>query len=138
MNERNFKLVQWLLYGLMGISAVLTIIFYINPANPDIILYWGYILFFLSLGILLSISLINIIKNPKGSLKVMIIVAAMVIIGIIAYVLSKNTLNPIQMEKYGVSAGTVRMVGASLIMLYVIMAISIGVLIYTSLNKFFK
>ena len=79
MSDKKFKLVQWLLYGLMAVSALLTILFYINPSNPDIILYWGYILFIVAVTVLLGISLLGILKNPKGSIKVLIILAAMAV-----------------------------------------------------------
>jgi hypothetical protein len=138
MNERRFKLVQWLLYVLMAISALLTVIFYFNRTNPDLILYWGYILVIFSGLITLYISVMNLIKNPKGSLKVLVIVVGMVIIGIIAYALSDNTLTPAQLEKYHLSPNRVRLIGAGLMMTYVIMIGAVGVFIYTSLFKFFK
>lgn len=138
MNERKFKLVQWLLYGLMAISALLTIIFYISPSNPDVILYWGYILFIISVAVLLVISVIGILKNPKGSVKVLIILVGMIVVGFIAYSASKNTLTPLQLEKYGISASTVKWVGAGLILTYLMMVAAIGVFIYTAIYKFFK
>jgi hypothetical protein len=138
MNERKFKLVQWLLYGLMAISALLTIIFYINPSNPNVILFWGYILFIISVAILLGISILNILKNPKGSFKVLIIIAGMIVIGLVAYAVSKNTLDATQMEKYSVTASTVKWVSAGLILTYMMMGIAVCVFIYTALYKFFK
>ena len=138
MNERNFKLVQWLLYGLMAVSALLTIIFYINPSNPDVILYWGYILFFISVAVLLIISVVSLLKNPKGSIKVLVILVGMIIVGFIAYSASKNTLTPLQLEKYGITASTVKWVGGSLILTYLMMVAAVGVFIYTAIYKFFK
>ena len=48
MSEKYFKYVQWLLYALMGISALFTILFYLSPDSPDLLLYWMYILLILS------------------------------------------------------------------------------------------
>lgn len=138
MSDKKFKLVQWLLYGLMAVSALLTILFYISPSNPDIILYWGYILFIVAVAVLLGISLLGILKNPKGSVKVLIILAAMIVIGLIAYSVSKNTITPVMMEKYKVTASTVKWVGAGLILTYLMMAAAVGVFIYTAIVKFFK
>jgi uncharacterized membrane protein len=138
MFEKKFKIIQWLLYGLMAISALLGILFYINPSNPDVLIYWGYALFIVAAVITLGLSLLNMIRNPKGSMKVLIIVAVMVVIAIISYAMSKNTLSPTDLEKYKISASSVRMVGAGLYMTYVITIVAIGVFIYTSISKFIK
>jgi uncharacterized membrane protein len=137
MQEKNLKYVQWLLYGLMGISALLTLVFYINP-NPDLMLYWGYFLAILSIIIVLGISLMQILKNPKGSLKTLITVGVIVFLALISYAMSKNTLTPDQLERAKITANGVKMVSAGLIMTYLIMVIAIGVFIYTSLYKLFK
>ena len=135
--EKKLKLVQWLLYAFMGISVLLTILFYIN-SNPDMMLYWGYVLVILSLIVVLTISITNIVKNPKGSIKMLLIVAIMLIMGFISYAISDNTLSPDQLEKYSLTATGVKMVGASLIMTYMIMVGAIGVFLYTSLYRFLK
>jgi len=135
--EKKLKLVQWLLYAFMGISVLLTILFYIN-SNPDMMLYWGYVLVILSLIVVLTISITNIVKNPKGSIKMLVIVAIMLIMGFISYAISDNTLSPDQLEKYSLTATGVKMVGASLIMTYMIMVGAIGVFLYTSLYRFLK
>jgi len=138
MNEKNFKYVQWLLYGLMGISALFTLLFYLSPANPDLLLYWGYALFIFAVGVTLASSFINILKNPKGSLKMLAVIAVIIVLGLISYAISKNTYSPAMLEKYSISANGVKMVGAGLIMTYFIMIIAIGVFVYTSISKFFK
>jgi hypothetical protein len=138
MKEKNFKYIQWLLYAIMGISALFTILFYMSPANPDILLYWMYALLILSILVTLTSSLINMIKNPKGSLKIVGVVAIIIVLGFISYAASKNTLSPAMLEKYNITANGVKMVGAGLLMTYFIMIIAIGVFIYTSLSRFFK
>jgi len=138
MTEKKLKYVQWLLYGIMAISAILTLLFYLNPGQPDLMLYWGYVLVIFSIVVTLTISFTNIIKNPKGSMKVLVIVAIMLILGFISYAISDNTLSTDQLEKYSLTPNGVRMVGAGLIMTYFIMIGAIGVFIYTSLIKFLK
>jgi hypothetical protein len=71
-------------------------------------------------------------------MKVLIIVAVMVVVAIISYAMSKNTLSPTDLEKYKITANSVRMVGAGLYMTYVITIVAIGVFIYTSISKFIK
>jgi hypothetical protein len=138
MNEKNFKYVQWLLYGLMGISGLFTLLFYISPGSPDMLLYWMYIVLILSLVILLGSSVINILKNRQGSYKVLAIIVVIIILGFLSYVLSQNTYSPEMLEKAQISARGVKMVGAGLLMTYFIMIIAIGVFVYTSVYRFLK
>jgi hypothetical protein len=130
MIEKRLKYVQWLLYALMGISALFIILFYLNSSNPDLILYWMYAIAILSIT--------GIVKNPKGSFKVVIIVGIGLLLGLISYAMSKNTLAPDQLEKYSLTPNNVRLVGAGLLMTYFIMIGAIGVFIYTSVIKYFK
>lgn len=138
MIEKRLKYVQWMLYGLMGITALLIVMFYMNSSNPDLILYWMYAIAIISIGIILAIVIAGIVKNPKGSIKVVIIVAIGLLLGLISYAMSKNTLAPDQLEKYNLTPNNVRMVGAGLLMTYFIMLGAIGVFIYTSVIKYFK
>jgi hypothetical protein len=122
----------------MGLSALFTILFYMSPANPDLLLYWMYALLITSGVVTLALAGLNILKNPKGSYKVLIVVAGILILGILSYALSKNTFPPAMLEKYEISANGVKLVGAGLIMTYFIMIIAVCVFIYTSLTKFIK
>jgi hypothetical protein len=55
-----------------------------------------------------------------------------------SYAVSENTLSQDQLDRYSMTPNQVRLVGAGLLMTYIIMAGAIGVFIYTSLYKFFK
>lgn len=138
MTEKKFKLIQWMLYALMAVSALLTILFYLNPASPDVLLYWGYILVIISGIVILGVSLIGVLQNPKASVKMLIVVVGIILLAIISYLVSKNTLTPAELERYAISANGVRWVGAGLIMTYMIGIVAIGVFIYTSLIRFIK
>jgi NADH:ubiquinone oxidoreductase subunit 6 (subunit J) len=138
MTEKHFKLIQWLLYGLMAISALFGLLFYLNPGSSDLLIYWGYFLVIVSAVVTIALSILGMMRNPKGSVKVLVIIAAMILVGIISYAVSKNTLTPTELEKYGISSSGVKMVGAGLMMTYIICVVAIGVFLYTSLRRFLK
>lgn len=138
MSEKNFKLIQYLLYGLMIISALFGILFYLNPSKPDLLIYWGYALFLFAAVLTLTLSVFNMMKNPKGSIKVLVIVAVMIIVGFISFSLSKNTLSPTELEKYSISASGVKWVSAGLYLTYFVGLVAIGVFLYTSFSRFLK
>jgi len=138
MGDKYFKYVQWLLYLLMGLSALFVIMFYISPSNPDLLLYWMYALLIFSIAVILSVSVFAMIKNPKGSYKALLAVAGLIVLALLTYLFSKNTYSPVLLEKYSISANTVRWVGAGLFTTYIILLIAIGTLIFASVSKFFK
>ncbi|MBP6872199.1 MAG: hypothetical protein KBC43_09340 [Bacteroidales bacterium] len=138
MTEKSFKYIQWLLYGLMAISAIFGIIYYIRPGSLDLLMYWGYILAVVAGVATLSLAFLQIFKNPKGSRKVLIIVGGMILIGIISWAMSKNTYSPAELERYKVTATGVKLVSTGLYMTYFIAIIAIGVFLYTSFSRFFN
>jgi hypothetical protein len=97
-----------------------------------------YFLLILSGVVTLTLAGYNIFKNPKGSMKVVIVIGVIIVLGFLSYALSSNNYPQALLEKYNISANGVKMVGASLIMTYFIMIIAIGVFIYTSLSRLFK
>ena len=139
MSDKLSKIVQWFLYLLLGLSAVMGILFFTNTGgNVNLILFWGYFMFFLAIATLLLITGLNIMRNPKGSVKILIAVALMAVVFFISYSLSSNSFSPSQLEKMKITESTVRFVGAGLLILYVLGLGAIGVVIYTSIAKFLK
>jgi NADH:ubiquinone oxidoreductase subunit 6 (subunit J) len=138
MGDKYFKYVQWLLYLLMGLSALFVILFYISPSNPDMLLYWMYALLIFSGVVIFSVSAYAMMKNPKGSYKALLAIAGLIILALLTYLMSKNTYSPAMLEKYSISANGVKWVGAGLFTTYIILFIAVGTLIYSSVSKFFK
>ncbi len=139
MSDKLSKIVQWFLYILLGLSAIMGILFFTNTGgNVNLILYWGYFMFFLAIATLLLITGLNIMRNPKGSVKILIAIALMAVVFFISYSLSSNSFSPSQLEKMKITESTVRFVGAGLLILYVLGLGAIGVVIYTSIAKFLK
>jgi hypothetical protein len=101
-------------------------------------LYWMYALIILSGVVILGVSTYAMIKSPKGSYKVLIAVAGMVVLVLLTYLLSTNTYGPAMLEKYSISANGVRWVGAGLLTAYIFLAIAILSLIFSSVSKFLK
>ena len=138
MSDKYFKYVQWLLYLLMGLSALFVIVFYFNSENPDMLLYWMYTMVIFSLVVIAIVATYAMIKSPKGSFKALIYIGGLIAIGILSYVFSKNTFGPAALEKYKITANTVKLVGAGLLLMYFMLIIAIGSLVYTSVIKFFQ
>ena len=139
MSDKLSKFVQWFLYLLLGLSAIMGVLFYTNTeSNIELFLYWGYFLFILVLATTIFIAAMNIFQNPKGSVKLLIALALMAIVFFISYSVSTNSFSPAMLEKMETTASTVRFVGAGLFILYVMGIVAIGAIIFTTIAKFFK
>ncbi len=103
----------------------------------DIGLYIGYL--FLGIAVVTSIALplINAIKSPAGLLKSLFSVAGLIIIFILAYALSGSELST-KAVALGVDASGSKMIGAGLIMFYIVFIVSAVGVVYSEINKALK
>ena len=139
MWEKMFKYLQWLLYGLLGISALMGLLYYLGIVGENSILYWTYFMFILLIAASVGVLIWGISLNPKKSIRSLIFVGAAVLIGIIAYSISSNEFSPQQLEKMNnASALTSKWVGAGLYILYLLIIVALGSFVYTAVSKFTK
>ena len=138
MSDKMSKIVQWFLYLMLGISALFGILFYAEVISEDLLLYWGYLLLIVAVVATLLAAISNILLKPKGSLKILIILAIMVIVAGISFALSKNHMSPAQLEKNQITAMTSRLVGAGLYFTYFMAAVALISIIYSAVSRMFK
>lgn len=138
MSDTLSKVVQWFLYLMLGISALFGVLFYADVLSVNMILTWGYVL----LGVTVLATLIaafgNILLNPKGSLKILIVLASMVVVAIVSYVFSTNEFTAAQLEKMEITETTSKLVGAGLFFTYFLSAVAILAIIYSAVSRMFK
>ena len=65
MTDRTSKIVQWFLYLLLIVSAILGILFYVNTgSNTDTLIYWGYALLGLIVVSVIVASIFSLSMDP--------------------------------------------------------------------------
>ena len=139
MTDRTSKLLQWLLYLLLIVSAILTVLFYVDSdGNTDIYIYWSYALIGLTVVVTIVASLVSMLLNPKGAVKILILAGVMVVIGIVSYSMSGNEFSAIWLEKKEVTVATSRIVGAGLFFSYFLAALAVLAIAFASVSRFFK
>lgn len=138
MTGTTARFVQWFLYALLGVSALLGILFYLNPAAPDTLIYWAYGL--VGFGVIVTIlaSVGSLLLNPKGAIKFVIILVVMIVLAIVAYSLSSNEFSALQLEKLDTTEMTSKIVGAGLIFMYALAIIGVLAIFYASISRIFK
>ena len=128
---------------LIVIAAIYQIVVFTQGNSPSDSVLNGYfavayIAFALAVLLALIFPVIQIIDNPKGAVRPLIVVAFLVILWVVSYTLSDNTFTPLQLEKMETTAEVSKMVGAGLIYTYFIFGLAIVSIIYASISNIFK
>ena len=90
------KLARILELILLGISAVLLVLFFTSPhdtASDPIVntyLYWTYILFFVALALLVIFQLIQIFSSKRGIINFLLLIVGIAILVGLSFVLAKG------------------------------------------------
>lgn len=100
--------------------------------------FTAYIALGLCVILALIFPIVNIITQPKNAVRVLIGIAAIVLIGIIAYSVSSNELTEFQLIKLKITETGSRQVGAALIATYVIAGASILAILYAEVSNLIK
>jgi hypothetical protein len=103
----------------------------------DVGLYILYVLLFIAVASAIIFPLINSISNPSGLLKSGIGVIVMLVLFGIAYAVSDSSLSRSAIAA-GLSESTVKMIGAGLIMFYIVLILAVLALIYSEISKALK
>ena len=155
MKESTRKLVTWAGLIIAGICTVLSIVFAMyNGDVKELAAVQANGLFdatFYILLCLIAVSVIAIVvflciglgkkfSEDKGYWKKFLgIVAAIVVVCVLAFVLSKgNDVSPALMEKHDVTEATSKLIGAACYMVYILVIVAAVAIVYTAIAKSFK
>jgi hypothetical protein len=105
--------------------------------SVDAGLYGGYLLFLVAIGSAVGLSVLNTLKSPGEFKKIGYAIVGMAVIFGISYALSGSDVNSVQAAK-GLTENTSKLVGAGLIMFYLISIIAVLGLVYSEINKAVK
>ncbi len=138
MTEKIAKFLQMFLYALMGISALIIVLFYAQVASADVILYWAYLLLILTIAIAIISPIILYISNPGKAKTVLIGIVIFVVLFVISYLLASGNIQGDIYQKYAITERSSRFIGAMLNTSYILGGLAILAIIYASIAKFFK
>ncbi len=137
MSEGLSKILSIVLYVLLGVSALLGVLFYLDAISTDMIIYWCYTLFFLGAAAAIVLPLINLAKNPAGGKAALIGLIALVLVFVISYVIAGDEMLP-KYEAFIDGPEDSKMVGMGLIAFYILSLGAIGAVVYSSVSKLIK
>lgn len=102
--------------------------------SVDAGLYSAYALFAVALGTSIILPIVNTLQSPGEIKKALYAVAGMVVLFVVSYALAGSEVSSDQAAK-GITDGTSKLVGAGLIMFYLISLVAVLGLVYSEINK---
>jgi ABC-type uncharacterized transport system permease subunit len=103
----------------------------------DFGLYITYVFFFVALGAAVVLPLLHAIKHPKELGKSAIGVGALVVVFVIAYSISGSEVSA-KAASLGVGESSSKLIGAGLILFYIVFIASMVGIVYSEINKALK
>jgi len=132
------KLFSIILIALLGLSALLSLLFMVDVISEGLLITWCYILLAIAAVAAIVFPLITMAQNPKGAKNALIGVGALLVIGVLAYVMSSGVETLDHDGKILATASEAKMSQAGLIAFYILAAGAIGSIIYAEVSKMLK
>jgi len=104
----------------------------------DIFLYIAYALTILAAIAAIAFPIVNSMSEPKSLIKSGIGIGGLLVIFLISWVISGNEFTAYQASEFGISASLSKFVGGMIIMMYLLIAVALGGILYTSFSKLKK
>lgn len=123
----------------MGVSAILTVLFYTGSIDPEPFLYWAYLLFGLSVVMALVFPLYFFIVNPKNALKTLLGIGLMAVVFVIGYIMADATpmFSPTNDANFS-NTNVLVLTDAGLISTYVLFGVALLMLLFTGVRSVFN
>lgn len=135
------KWLKYIRYALLAISAIILLAWVFmgaQDAQVDGMLIWTYILLGLAVLLIVVLPLINMAKNPKGSLPSLIGLVAVVVLFVVFYSLGSG--DPVVRSAGGFfeNATENKLSDAGLFMTYLVMGLTIVVAVFGEVRNALK
>jgi len=119
---------------IIGVSVVLVIA---SLFSVDAGLYSSYVLMAIAVGAAIVLPVLSTLQSPGEIKKALYAIGGMVVLFVVSYLLAGSEVSTDQAAK-GITENTSKLVGAGLIMFYLISLVAFVGLIYSEISKAFK
>jgi hypothetical protein len=134
----NIKLFNIILMTLLGLSAVLSVLFFVDVISEGLLIMWCYVLLGIASITAIVFPLINMAQNPKSAKNALIGVVALAIVCGIGYALAGSEEFFTLDGKLLADASSSKYSEAGLIAFYIMGAAAIVAVVYAEVSKMFK
>lgn len=137
MSEGLSKILNIVLYVLMGVSALLGVLFYAEVIDSELLMYWCYALFGLGALAAIVFPIMHMIQNPKGAKSALIGVVALLVVFGVSYALAGDEMTA-KYANFISGPEASKRVSMGLIAFYILAIGAIGVTVFSGISKLFK
>ncbi|MCW5910710.1 MAG: hypothetical protein KIT62_06530 [Cyclobacteriaceae bacterium] len=103
----------------------------------DIGLYIAYVFFGIALIAAIALPAINVAKSPGNLFKSLIALGGLVVLFFVAYALADSEVS-LRAASLGQTGSSVKLIGAGLILFYIVLLVAIVGIIFSEINKALK
>jgi len=131
--SKILKVLSWLL---MGVSVIMTALFYTGNMSEEPFIMWAYLLFAVAGLLALVFPVYFFIRNPKNALKTLAGLAVMGLVFVIGYLLADATpiYSPTQNADLS-NTSVLVLTDTGLIATYVMFGVAMFLLLYTGVRS---
>ncbi len=139
MNGKLSNISKWVFGALALVTVVLGIIFYLdlhNEARTNMILNWGYILIILGIVMIVCSAIVAAFVKGVNLKTILIVIGAFVVIGLVAYLMSKGSFGVEYPSADHVYSGTTHgLVEWGLNFFYITLGVSVLCILYSVIRS---
>ena len=139
MNGKLSNISKWVFGALALVTVVLAVIFYLdlhNEARTNLILNWGYILIILGIVMIVCSAIVAAFVKGVNLKTILIVIGAFVVIGLVAYIMSRGSFGVEYPTGEHVYSGTTHgLVEWGLNFFYVTLGVSILCILYSVIRS---
>lgn len=137
MSQGLSKILNIVLYVLLGLSALLGVLFYTGSIESELLIFWCYVLFIIGAVAAIVFPIINMAKNPGGAKSAFIGIGALLIVFVISYLLAGDEMTD-KYAKFISGPEASKRVSMGLIAFYILAIGAILATIVSGFSKMFK
>jgi hypothetical protein len=138
MKDKIANITRWILILLLALSVIPGVLFYLGFLETDVFLNIAKLLLVIATATMVISPVYGIITNPTNIIKLLISLAAIVVVVIIGYSMAGDAVSELQDVKYGLTQSSSKMVGTGLYVTYIAFGLTVVSLLYSSVIKIFK
>ena len=134
----NNKLFSSILYGLLGLSTLLSVLFAFDVVSEGLLIFWCYILLAIATISAIVFPIMTMAKNPQKAKNALIGIVGLIVILGIGYLMASGEEIVDANGKLLADESASKRSEAGLIAFYILGIGAIGVIIYSEVSKIFK
>ncbi len=134
----NNKLFSIILYVLLGLSAVLSVLFFMDIVSEGMLINWCYILLGIATLTAIVFPIMTMAQNPKNAKNALIGIVGLAIVFTLGYFMAGDEEVFDASAKLLADKSTSQLSEAGLNAFYILGVGAIGVIIFSEVSKIFK